>query len=228
MEQAISNDASLVMSVMEKRLSIVIIDDHPLFRKGVSQLIAMDTHFALIGEAASGQEGIELIRKLQPDLVLVDMSMKGMNGIETLKIIKAIDSNVLVVMLTASDDVEDVQTALQSGADGYLLKDMEPEMLRARLLSVAEGGIVVSPSLRQCLTLAFNPKTRTASQTEAALTERETQILQLIAVGRCNKLIGRELNIAEGTVKVHVKHILKKLNLKSRLEAAIWVLEQQS
>lgn len=154
--------------------------------------------------------------------------MKGMSGIDTLKAFKAFDSDILVVMLTVSDQQEDIVAALRAGADGYLLKDMEPEELRNRLVSIAEGTIVVSPSLRKYLTLAFHPETRMASQAEAALTEREAQILQLIAAGRCNKLIGRELNITEGTVKVHVKHILKKLNLKSRLEAAVWVLEQQS
>lgn len=209
-------------------LSIIIIDDHPLFRKGVSQLIGLDKNLGIIGEASSGSEGVALVQSLLPDLVLLDMNMKGMNGIDTLKAIKAFDSDILVVMLTVSDQQEDIVAALRAGADGYLLKDMEPEELRSRLASVAEGSIVVSPSLRKYLTIAFNPETRTASQTEAALTERERQILQLIAAGRCNKLIGRELNITEGTVKVHVKHILKKLNLKSRLEAAVWVLEQPS
>lgn len=216
------------MERAENQLSIVIIDDHPLFRKGVSQLIGMDKNLAIAGEASSGSEGVALVQLLQPDLVLLDMNMKGMSGIDTLKAIKDFDIDILVVMLTISDQQEDIVAALRAGADGYLLKDMEPEELRSRLASVAEGSVVVSPSLRKYLTLAFHPKTRTASQEEAALTEREAQILQLIAMGRCNKLIGRELNITEGTVKVHVKHILKKLNLKTRLEAAVWVLEQPS
>jgi two-component system, NarL family, nitrate/nitrite response regulator NarL len=216
------------MEKAENLLSIIIIDDHPLFRKGVSQLIALDKNLAIVGEVSSGSEGLALVQSLRPDLVLLDMNMKGMSGIDTLKSIKDFDIDILVVMLTVSDQQEDIVAALRAGADGYLLKDMEPEELRSRLVSVAEGTIVVSPSLRKYLTLAFYPETRMASQTAAALTEREAQILQLIATGCCNKSIGRELNIAEGTVKVHVKHILKKLNLKSRLEAAVWALEQQS
>jgi two-component system, NarL family, nitrate/nitrite response regulator NarL len=215
------------MERAESQLSIIIIDDHPLFRKGVSQLIALDKNFAIIAEASSGSEGLALVQSLMPDLVLLDMNMKGMSGIETLRTIKAFDSDILVVMLTVSDEQEDIVAALRAGADGYLLKDMEPEELRSRLINIAEGSLVVSPSLRKYLALAFNPENHTPSLTEAALTEREAQILQLIVTGRCNKLIGRELNITEGTVKVHVKHILKKLNLKSRLEAAVWVLEQQ-
>jgi two-component system, NarL family, nitrate/nitrite response regulator NarL len=215
------------MECVATRQSVVIIDDHPLFRKGVSQLIAMDPNLALLGEAPNGRDGVELVREHQPDLVLLDMNMKDMNGIETLKAIKAFDSNALVVMLTVSDSETDILTALRAGADGYLLKDMEPEELRARLSSVAQGSIVVSPSLRKHLARALNEDARQSPHDDTQLTEREKEILNLLAAGRCNKLIGRELAITEGTVKVHVKHILKKLNLRSRLEAAVWALEHK-
>lgn len=215
------------MECVATRQSVVIIDDHPLFRKGVSQLIAMDPNLALLGEAPNGREGVELVKQLQPDLVLLDMNMKDMNGIETLKAIKALDSSALVVILTVSDNEADILAALRAGADGYLLKDMEPEELSSRLSSVAQGSIVISPSLRKYLARALNEDARQAPHDDSQLTEREKEILNLLAAGRCNKLIGRELGITEGTVKVHVKHILKKLNLRSRLEAAVWVLERQ-
>ncbi|MDE3208205.1 MAG: two-component system response regulator NarL [Pseudomonadota bacterium] len=206
--------------------SVLVIDDHPLFRKGVAQLIDMDDSLTLIGEAASGREGIELARNLNPDLVLLDLNLKDMSGIDTLKNIKVSGTDALVIMLTVSDNEEDILMALRAGADGYLLKDMEPDELRSKLATVAQGGIILSPSLRKSLIRALNEEPRPKAIDESNFTEREKEILKLLAAGRCNKIISRELGITEGTVKVHVKHILKKLNLRSRLEAAVWMLER--
>ena len=202
--------------------TILIVDDHPLFRKGLIQLIQAEPEFRFVGEAASGKEGIRLAHQLQPDMVLLDLNMKDMNGIEVLKAIKDADLDARVIMLTVSDHAEDLMAALQAGADGYLLKDMEPEDLMQQLGEAARGKITISESLTQLLVTALRDKIRPTSLTEAGLTDQEGRILERLIEGKSNKLIAKEMGIAEGTVKVHVKHLLKKLNLRSRVEAAVW------
>ncbi len=215
-------------AVNEKKVSTVItIDDHPLFRKGVADLIALDESLMLVGEAASGEDGLALAHRLNPDLILLDVNMKGMDGIETLKAIKNTDIDSRVIILTVSDNEEHVVAALRAGADGYLLKDMEPEEILERLQVAAKGRLVISDKLTELLAHALREDATPRDPDKAGLTEREEQILNLIAKGLSNKLIARELDITEGTVKVHVKHLLKKLNLHSRLEAAVWVVDKK-
>ena len=202
--------------------TILIVDDHPLFRKGVIQLIQAAPEFRFVGEAASGREGIALAHSLQPDMILLDLNMKDMSGIDVLKTLKDAGLDSRIIMLTVSDQAEDLVAALQAGADGYLLKDMEPEDLMAHLVEAAHGRIAITDRLTQLLAASLREKSRPTSLTEAGLTEQESRILDLIANGLSNKLIAKELDITEGTVKVHVKHLLKKLNLRSRVEAAVW------
>lgn len=206
----------------ENMSTVITIDDHPLFRKGVSDLISLVDSLSLIGEAASGHEGLELARTLNPDLILLDLNMKGMDGIETLEAIKATDMDSRVIMLTVSNNEENVVSAFRAGADGYLLKDMEPEEILECLQSAASGQFVISDELTELLAHALRDEATPKDPTHAGLTEREEEILDLISQGDSNKAIARKLDITEGTVKVHVKHLLKKLNLKSRLEAAVW------
>ncbi len=206
----------------EEIQTIFIVDDHPLFRKGVIQLIQAAPEFKFVGEAANGQDGIRLAHELKPDMILLDLNMKDMNGVEVLKSIKDAGLDSRVIMLTVSDQAEDLVAALQAGADGYLLKDMEPEDLMAHLTEAARGHIAITPRLTQLLAVSFREMGRPKNPSEAGLTDQECRILELIADGKSNKLIAKELNIAEGTVKVHVKHLLKKLNLRSRVEAAVW------
>ena len=204
--------------------TLLIVDDHPLFRKGVVQLVDSAGGFVLLGEASSGAEGIELAYAHHPDMILLDLNMKDMSGIDVLKVIKAADLDSRVIMLTVSDQQEDLVAALRAGADGYLLKDMEPEDLVAHLKEAARGQMVLSPALAGLLAHALRQESKPKTVDEAGLTEQERKIIGHIAAGKSNKLIARELNIAEGTVKVHVKHLLKKLNLKSRVEAAVWAV----
>ena len=202
--------------------TILIVDDHPLFRKGVIQLIQAAPEFRLVGEAPSGSEGLALARALQPDMILLDLNMKDMSGVEVLKTLKDEGLDSRIIMLTVSDQAEDLMAALQAGADGYLLKDMEPEDLVPQLVEAARGKITISESLTQLLMASLREKSRPTSLPEAGLTEQENRILEHLIDGKSNKLIAREMDIAEGTVKVHVKHLLKKLNLRSRVEAAVW------
>jgi len=206
---------------------LVIVDDHPLFRRGVMQLVQMAGEFDVVGEASCGQEGIDMVRRLAPDMVLLDLNMKDMSGLEVLKALKSWDSDPRVVMLTVSDSAEDLIAALRLGADGYLLKEMDPEELVGKLKEAAAGRITLSEPLTRLLAHSLREGNRPKDPDQAGLTEQESRILEHIALGQSNKLIARELNIAEGTVKVHVKHLLRKLNLRSRVEAAVWAVEKR-
>ena len=208
---------------------VVVIDDHPLIRKGLQQLADLSPHIEIIGEVDSGEEGLNMVRALKPDLVLLDLNMPGMSGIETLAAIKQLDPDVQVVMLTVSNAEEDVVAALRNGADGYLLKDMDPADLLTKFREVAEGRIVMSPSITQCLARALQAEGQRGQLqgVVAELTDREREILLHLRNGESNKVIARQLKIAEATVKVHVKHLLKKLGLKTRVEAAVWAVNNK-
>lgn len=204
--------------------TILVIDDHPLMRKGIIQLIAMEDSLRLAGEAGDGRQGLELARQLQPDLILLDLNMRGLSGLDTLKALKATDLDARVIILTVSDSEEDVVAALRAGADGYLLKDMEPEDVLNSLRAAARGRMALGEGVGAILADALRHESEPRSADSVRLTEREREILSLIAAGYSNKLIARELKITEGTVKVHVKHLLRKLDLDSRVEAAVWAV----
>lgn len=204
--------------------TILIIDDHPLMRKGILQLIAMEDSLRVVGEAGDGQRGLALARQLQPDLILLDLNMRGMSGQELLGILKAEDHDARVIVLTVSDGEEDVVGALRAGADGYLLKDMEPEDVLNGLRAAAQGRMVLGERVAEILADALRHESQPKPAASVKLTDREREILSRIAAGHSNKLIARELKIAEGTVKVHVKHLLRKLDLGSRVEAAVWAV----
>jgi two-component system nitrate/nitrite response regulator NarL len=211
--------------MMQAELNVAIVDDHPLFRRGLIQLLSTIPHFNLIGEASCGKDGIALVKRTRPDLLLLDLNMKDMSGLDVLKEVKNGDLDTRVIMITVSDQAEDLVAALRNGADGYLLKDMEPEQMVESLQSAAAGKLIISEALTHILAAALRGQNRPESTQEADLTDQEVRILERIATGMSNKVIGKELDIAEGTVKVHVKHILRKLNLKSRVEAAVWAVE---
>ena len=204
---------------------VLVVDDHPLFRKGVADLLAVAEELLLVGEAASGEEGLVLAQELGPDLVLLDINMKGMSGVETVQAMRDAGLDCRIIMLTVSDAEKDVVAALRAGADGYLLKDMEPEETLAALRTALSGRTVISERLVHLIAEALGGEHRTPSGADdVALTGRELEILRLIATGLSNKVIGAELDISEGTVKVHVKNLLRKLNVRSRVEAAVWAL----
>jgi two-component system nitrate/nitrite response regulator NarL len=205
--------------------TILLVDDHPLLRKGVSQLLALEDDLKVIGEAANGADAVVMAVELDPDLILLDLSMRGMDGIETLVAMRNADVSSHIVVFTVSDDRTDVISALKSGADGYLLKDVEPEVLVENIHQACSGKMVLSEQLTEILALSFRDDPK--KQDLNSLTRRELQILKSIAAGLSNKLIGRKLDIAESTVKVHVKHLLKKLGFRSRVEAAVWMVDQQ-
>ncbi|ORM53871.1 two-component system response regulator NarL [Pantoea brenneri] len=196
-----------------------------MLRNGLKQLIALDERLEVVAEAGNGIEGVALAQQHDPDLILLDLNMPGLNGLDTLSRLREISLSGRVVVFSVSDDEEDVVTALKRGADGYLLKDMEPEALLKALHQAAAGQTVLSETLTPILVARLREDRPAPARDINQLTRRERDILQLISAGMTNKAIARKLGISESTVKVHVKYLLKKMNLKSRLEAAVWALQ---
>lgn len=211
-----------------KKSTIMLVDDHPLLRKGLKQLLAFEDDLDVIAEASNGADALLIAEEQDPDLIILDLHMQGMDGLETLTKLRDAGVTSRIVMLTVSDSDEDVLAAISQGADGYLLKDTDPDQLLEQIKLALCGKMVLSEAVTQVLAAAIRrPAVRPASELDS-LTGREVEILQCIAKGMSNKVIARELDISDGTVKVHVKHLLKKLGLRSRVEAAVWMVNQQS
>jgi len=204
------------------RHTLLLVDDHPMMRRGIRQMLELEDDLQIVGEASHGEEALALIEPLQPDLVLLDNNMPQMNGIETLRRLRAMHYTGKVLLFTVSDAEDDIRDALRLDANGYLLKDMEPELLIQYIRDALNGALVISPGLTRVMAQALRSPPR---QAEVELTERERQVLKTIASGYSNKVIGHKLGITEGTVKVHVKNLLHKLGLRSRVEAAVWAME---
>ena len=214
---------------MDSRHTVLVVDDHPLFRKGVVQLLALEPSIEVVGEAGNRAQAIDLVQRHEPDLTLLDLNLKAESGLDILAAIKAEDPSRRVVMLTVSDAAEDLIGAIRAGADGYLLKDMEPEQLLDRVRAALSGETVIGGALAARLASALRQEAQDAAGVRrdvSQLTDRERQVLRCLADGQSNKRIARTLSITEGTVKVHVKNLLKKLNFRSRVEAAVWMTQQ--
>jgi two-component system nitrate/nitrite response regulator NarL len=207
-------------------MRVLLIDDHALVRKGIEELL-QSRGVQVVAAVGSGEEGVRRARELPADLILLDVKMPGMSGIETLRALREAGVRAPVVMLTMSRDDADLGAALRAGARGYLLKDMEPEELVPALEAAAQGDNVVAQELVGSLAGLVRGKDGAAPPAPppaapfAELTPRELEILECIADGSSNKMIGRALDITDGTVKLHVKSILRKLGMRSRVEAAV-------
>jgi len=212
-------------------LQVLLIDDHTLVRKGLEQLL-QSRGVEVVASVGSGREGIEQALALKPDIILLDVKMPEMSGTETLKQLRAAGVTTPVLMLTMSREESDLQAALRNGAQGYLLKDMDHEDLVPALQDALRGNNVVAKELIGSLTrLVQGQSGKAASKPGSAtalseLTPRELEILRHLAEGQSNKGIARALDITDGTVKLHVKSILRKLGLRSRVEAAVLAVEQ--
>ncbi|TQV89104.1 two-component system response regulator NarL [Aliikangiella coralliicola] len=203
---------------------IILVDDHPMLRKGVAQLIELEDNLKVVAEAGSGEEAISLAIEHNPDLILLDLNMKGLSGIDTLNALKRANVSSKVIIFSVSDSESDVLRALKSGVDGYILKDSEPEELIEKINQALKGELVISSPLTQILVRSFQTESKETNLVDK-LTHREFETLKYIASGKSNKMIANKLGIAESTVKVHVKNLLKKLELKTRVEAAVWAVE---
>ncbi len=208
-------------------LNILLVDDHTLFREGLEGLLSR-RNINILAAVGSGQEGLRLAAELKPDVVLLDMRMPEMDGMEVLRKLRKNGFKNPVAMLTTSSDERDLVESLRSGAQGYLLKDMEPDQLVLALRDIVAGKTVVAPDLAPVLARVVQGDSIDPIKESpfAKLTPRENEILSLLAEGQSNKVIARNLGISDGTVKLHVKSILRKLGVHSRVEAAVIAVEQ--
>jgi len=208
-------------------MRVLIIDDHALFRVGLQGLLEQ-RGIEVADAVASGIEGIQRAEQLKPDIVLLDLRMPDMGGLEVLQKLRENESAIPVVMLTTSNEETDLIKSLRSGAQGYLLKDMEPDELVSALRDIENGKNVVAQDLTDALARMVQGDTNVVDEEGpfSDLTPREMEILCLLAEGQSNKLIARNLGISDGTVKLHVKAILRKLGIHSRVEAAVIAVEQ--
>jgi two-component system nitrate/nitrite response regulator NarL len=210
------------------RLRIFLIDDHNLFRSGVKALLARQRDFEVVGEAADGLEGLKRAREMKPDVVLLDLNMPGIAGREAVQMLTEELPQTRVLMLTVSEDAEDLIDTLKSGARGYLVKNIDADFLVDAIRRAARGEAVMSPQMTSKLVQGLQNGGREMVP-EAAdkdrISPREREILMLVARGASNKEMARELKLAESTVKIHVQSILRKLNLTSRVQAAVYAVE---
>ena len=212
-----------------KKLRVLLIDDHTLFRVGLEGLLASRS-IEVVASVGSGWDAQRLVDELDPDIILLDMRMPGINGLDVLEMLRAKNETLPIVMLTTSTDENDLLKSLRAGAQGYLLKDMEPDQLVLALRDIVSGKTVVAPDLAPILAKAVQGKTTEQEDKDdspfSTLTPRETEILALLAEGQSNKAIARNLGISDGTVKLHVKAILRKLEVHSRVEAAVMAVQR--
>lgn len=211
---------------MSSKLRVLIIDDHTLFRDGLQSLLERH-NIEVVASLGDGIEGIRIAQELTPDIVLLDMRMPSISGLDVLKQLQQANFASPVAMLTTSNDERDLVETLRNGAKGYLLKDMEPDDVVAALREIVNGETVVAPNLTQILARVVKGEPVIESDPSPIddLTPREAEILSLLAEGQSNKVIARNLGISDGTVKLHVKAILRKLNIHSRVEAAVIAVE---
>jgi DNA-binding NarL/FixJ family response regulator len=210
-------------------IRVLLVDDHTLFRKGIANLLRPDLGFEVVGEASNGQEGLEKARELMPDVILMDISMPNGDGLEATRRIKQVIPYVRIVILTVSDEDQKLFEAIRSGAQGYLLKRIEPKALFDTIRGAIQGEAPISRTMATKLLAEFARQSGRTTRPEpphAALTERENEVLGLIALGRTNKEIAVALAIAENTVKNHLKNILEKLHLENRVQAATYALRE--
>jgi two-component system nitrate/nitrite response regulator NarL len=207
---------------------LLVVDDHPLFRRGLVALLSADPSLAVAGEAADAGEAVRRAAELQPDVVLLDNHLPGATGIQSLPGLKEAAPRARIVLLTVSEDEQDLQAALRGGASGYLLKTIEGDLLSQAIHRVMRGEPAVSPEMMGKLVAAVQAGSAAApaasapiADAAAQLSPREQEVLRQIARGASNKEIARALNIAETTVKIHVQHILRKLGVGSRVQAAV-------
>lgn len=221
-------------------ITLFVVDDHTLFRRGVIALLQQYPGLEVVGEAGDAAQALRLAPPLQPDVVLLDNHLPGVTGIDAVKDLRRLMPHTRVLMLTVSEDAQDLSAALRNGAQGYLLKSIDGDVLADAIRRAACGEPVVSQELMGKLVEAFQaqeglpppapaplPDAPAVPEVSPLLTPREEEVLGQIALGASNKEIGRTLDIAETTVKIHVQHILRKLELTSRVQAAVYAADRQ-
>jgi two-component system NarL family response regulator len=211
-------------------IRVVVVDDHALFRRGLELVLSEEPDIKVVGEAGDGVQAVTRVEELVPDIVLMDVRMPRASGIEAARAIRELLPDTKVIMLTVSEDEQDLYEAVKAGASGYLLKEVAIEELADAVRAVARGHSLVSPSMASKLLSEFNTLAKRAEERHRMLlprlTERELEVLRLVANGLSNREIANELYIAENTVKNHVRNILEKLHLHSRMEAVVFAMRE--
>ena len=198
-------------------IKLVVVDDHALFRRGLVGLLESMPEFSVVGEAGNGQEALVVIEKTRPDILLLDVNMPVMDGVTTVQMLRSRRSPLRILMLTISQSEDDLFGAIKAGADGYMLKNAEPDALRDTLLHIARGDRVLAPEVTGPVLKAFS---RLVSNEQAPLlSDRELEVLNCLATGQTTQQISHNLYISENTVKTHIRHILEKLEASNRTEA---------
>lgn len=203
-------------------ITVLIVDDHQLVREGVRTFLQRQSDITVVGDAASGQEGLKLAAELVPDVVLMDLVMPEMDGVETTRRLKQISPSSQVIVLTSFDDDQHILPAIRAGALSYLLKDVSTAMLADAVRKAARGEVVMTPQVAKRVMQELRQGGRTPTPLDSDLSEREVEVLRLIAEGRSNTEISERLVISEHTVKRHVSNILSKLHLADRTQAAVY------
>ncbi|WP_426211244.1 response regulator [Massilia sp. TWP1-3-3] len=212
----------------DQAIRVLLVDDHSLFRSGIRSLLQRHAEFAVVGEAADGVEGIKRCKQLKPDVVLLDLHMPGMSGVETLQLMQQDCAGIAIIMLTVSEESEDLALAMRAGAQGYLIKNIETDYLLRAIRRAHAGEVVVAEALTGKLVAQMYATAPVAPVSDIdKLTPREKDILDCLALGESNKFIARKLDLAESTVKIHVQNVLKKLKLSSRVQAAVFAVEHR-
>ncbi len=212
-------------------IRVVIVDDHALFRRGLDLVLSEEPDIKVVGEAADGIEAVHRAEEMAPDVVVMDVRMPKSTGIEAARRIRERLPDTKVIMLTVSDSEEDLYAAVKAGASGYLLKEISIEELADAVRAVARGHSLISPSMASKLLSEFNALVQQAEERHRSLlpnlTDRELDVLKLVAKGLSNREISEELYISENTVKNHVRNILEKLHLHSRMEAVVYAMREK-
>lgn len=201
---------------MNNSIRVFVVDDHTLFRKGLVSLLSELEDIQVVGEASNGEEAMEIVMGIEPDLILMDINMPGMSGIETLGVLRQQGMEIPVLMLTISEHQEDLVGAICAGACGYLLKNVEPEVLQQTIKQVIAGKSVLSPEITEQV---FEMVRSRKIGMEKMLTEREIQMLHLLSSGSKTSQLAEQMSISENTVKTHIRNIFEKLEVSSRVEA---------
>jgi two-component system nitrate/nitrite response regulator NarL len=209
------------------RLRIVLVDDHTLFRKGLAELLESQGAVSVAAITGNPAEVGGLLTEQMPDVLILDLNIGGTDGIQVMQQLRAEGFHLPVLILTVSEAEEDMARALRNGANGYLLKSMEPDEVVDAIIRAARGETVVAPGMTAKLVRMLDNKGNSATSLLESLTQREREILSHLAKGESNKAIARQLDISYDTVKLHVRHILAKLNLSSRVEAAVFAVEHK-
>jgi DNA-binding NarL/FixJ family response regulator len=212
-------------------IRVLVVDDHALFRRGLEMVLGQESDIEVVGEAGDGAEAVDLASSLLPDIVLMDVRMPRRSGIEACTAIKDVVPSAKIVMLTISDDEVDLYDAIKAGASGYLLKEISIDEVAAAIRSVAGGQSLISPSMASKLLTEFATMIKKGDERQQVpaprLTDRELEVLKLVAKGLNNRDIAKELFISENTVKNHIRNILEKLQLHSRMEAVVYAVREK-